>query len=535
MDDIQGQQFSHSLHMLNTAGVESSFSSYLPGIPTGSTGRRTSAKVRNIAADSTQTSVPRKRSARIAAAREPLLGTHLGWTTFDFINACFCSFSAVLLAAHFHRMAHATALPTSALLYAFLFASSVALLLHWSPLPYRQQKDGAAQEYLQILKTIALAAVVARALLSLIGDETVNRLALESGIVLTFCTMALARSSWRWRQLSWRRHGNFVRNFAIAGVNDESRLVCDYLTSLSYGGYNFKGFISIDDAAPVAGIDPASVIGSIDSVMPLARSLFVDEIFLIKRPKTGVLKKAIEEARSADIDLRLIPDISETLNRRTDVHYIGDMPTIVLHRACTQEVSQFFKRLLDVLVASLALILLMPLFLLIAIAIKWDSPGSVFYGSDRVGLKGRVFRCCKFRTMVSNAHDLRAELKHLNERDGILFKIAKDPRITRMGRLFRKYSLDELPQLWNVVRGDMSLVGPRPPIGDEVAQYRIDQFCRLEVPPGITGLWQIEARSNPSFESYIELDRKYVNNWSFWLDLRILFRTAAVVVRGTGS
>ena len=278
------------------------------------------------------------------------------------------------------------------------------------------------------------------------------------------------------------------------------------------------------------------VIGSIEDSIPLARAMFVDEIFFVRRPETVTLIQAIEEARASGIDLRLIPGISETLQRRTDVHYIGDMPTIVLHRAGTHEISKFFKRLLDVSVAFVALILLLPLFLAIVLAIQLDSPGPVFYVSDRVGLKGSKFRCFKFRTMVPTAHQIRAQLKHLNERDGVLFKIANDPRITEgPGKVLRKYSLDELPQLWNVFRGDMSLVGPRPPIGDEVAQYKIDQFCRLEVVPGITGLWQVEARDNPSFERYMELDRKYVNDWSIWFDFKILLRTVNVVLRGTGT
>ncbi len=531
MEDFHGRQTVKSMHMLNIAGVEPTFFPYAPITPKESFGRAGSADQRQDATKSKGNFDRRGRASRSALASEPLVGSHLGWTVFDFTTASLCAVYAVLLGSH----SQTTALSPEALWYAFLFASCIALLFRWSPLPDRQHGGGTAHEQLQILKTVTLAAVAVRGLLSLAGCETVNRVALESSVLLTFSVLTLARIYWRWRRLSWRRRGNFVTNFAIAGVTEESRQVRDYLTSLSYGGYNFKGFISLDDSEPVAGIDPASVIGSIETVMPLARSMFVDEIFLIRRPHTAALKKAIEEARTEDIDLRLIPDISETLKRRTDVHYIGDMPTIVLHRTRTQEVSRFFKRLIDVLGAGLALIFLMPLFLLLAVAVKLDSHGSVFYGSDRVGRKGRVFRCFKFRTMVSNAHELKDQLKHLNERDGVLFKIAKDPRITRLGRRLRKYSLDELPQLWNVLRGDMSLVGPRPPIGDEVQQYRIDQFCRLEVPPGITGLWQVEARSNPSFESYIELDRKYVTNWSFWLDLSILFRTAAVVVKGTGS
>ena len=167
------------------------------------------------------------------------------------------------------------------------------------------------------------------------------------------------------------------------------------------------------------------------------------------------------------------------------------------------------------------LILLLPAMVIIAIVIEVDSPGPVFYVSQRIGKKGRVFPCFKFRTMVANADLLRHNLASLNEREGLLFKIKNDPRVTRAGQILRKFSLDELPQLCNVLFGDMSLVGPRPPLASEVGRYELEHFRRLEVLPGITGLWQVRARQDPSFSRYLALDLAYVENWSFWLDLKI--------------
>jgi exopolysaccharide biosynthesis polyprenyl glycosylphosphotransferase len=193
------------------------------------------------------------------------------------------------------------------------------------------------------------------------------------------------------------------------------------------------------------------------------------------------------------------------------------------------------KRGIDLVLAGLALVILAPLLVLIAVAVKLDSHGPVLYFSERIGKKGRVFRCIKFRTMVSDAEKRRAEVQHMNERDGVLFKISNDPRITKLGRLLRKYSLDELPQLINVLRGDMSLVGPRPPLSSEVREYKLSHLRRLDVMPGITGLWQVQARKDPSFDNYISLDVTYVDNWSIWLDLQILAKTIGVVFAGTGS
>jgi lipopolysaccharide/colanic/teichoic acid biosynthesis glycosyltransferase len=172
---------------------------------------------------------------------------------------------------------------------------------------------------------------------------------------------------------------------------------------------------------------------------------------------------------------------------------------------------------------------------LLALAIKLDSRGPVIYASTRIGRKGRTFRCYKFRTMVTNAEALKASLQHLNERDGVLFKISNDPRTTRIGRILRKYSLDELPQFWNVLKGDMSMVGPRPPLADEVQRYELEHLRRLDVLPGITGLWQVESRRDPSFASYISLDVQYVERWHLAMDLKILYKTIAVVFAGSGQ
>ncbi len=193
-----------------------------------------------------------------------------------------------------------------------------------------------------------------------------------------------------------------------------------------------------------------------------------------------------------------------------------------------------FKRLSDIVLASFGLLFLSPLLLAIAIAVKLDSCGPVLYISERFGKGGRAFRCFKFRTMNANADDCFSDVMHLNEREGVLFKASKDPRVTGIGKFLRKYSLDELPQLFNVVLGDMSLVGPRPPIAREVKQFAPSHLRRFDVIPGITGLWQIQARQDPSFDSYISLDLIYIDNWSPWLDWQIIAKTIVVVLSGTG-
>ena len=190
---------------------------------------------------------------------------------------------------------------------------------------------------------------------------------------------------------------------------------------------------------------------------------------------------------------------------------------------------------MDVIGAGLALTALLSLLAVIAALIKLDSAGPVLYCAPRAGRKGRLFRCYKFRTMVTDADALKERLRCDNQRAGPCFKIAGDSRITRLGRFLRRYSLDELPQLWNVFKGDMSLVGPRPHPLDDVAGYEIEHLARLDVTPGITGLWQVTARRDPSFQRVMELDREYIRTWSLGSDVRILLKTVLAVVRGSGD
>lgn len=193
------------------------------------------------------------------------------------------------------------------------------------------------------------------------------------------------------------------------------------------------------------------------------------------------------------------------------------------------------KRSFDIAFSLLALIFIFPVLILIAILVKLDSEGPVLYVSERIGLNGKRFRFLKFRTMVKDADAMRGALLHLNERRGNLFKMANDPRITRLGRILRRYSLDELPQFFCVLNGQMSVIGPRPCLPSEYARYTPEQRRRVEAVPGITGLWQVEARNNPSVDAYFALDCHYVERWSLLMDARILVKTIAVVFAGTGQ
>ena len=196
---------------------------------------------------------------------------------------------------------------------------------------------------------------------------------------------------------------------------------------------------------------------------------------------------------------------------------------------------QAAKRGFDLVFSLATLVFIAPVLLGIIVLIKLDSRGPVLYVSERIGRDGKRFRFFKFRTMVKDADSMRGSLLHLNERQGNLFKLSNDPRVTRLGRILRRYSLDELPQFFSVLTGSMSVVGPRPCLASEYARYTKAQRRRLEAVPGITGLWQVEARTNPSADTYFALDMEYVENWSFRLDMKILLKTVWVVFSGTGQ
>jgi exopolysaccharide biosynthesis polyprenyl glycosylphosphotransferase len=360
------------------------------------------------------------------------------------------------------------------------------------------------------------------------------------GIVLItvgLVTVALSLRRLIYRVLIYRRfeRGVGTRNVLIVGTGPEAHALRHHLESIRHLGYTFKGFIDSPGSGSRVTATSGEVVCNLETLFQHARKQFVDEILFTTPCERGVVKNVLEQARTHGVDLRVVPEMYDGLAWNSPIEYIGQFPTIPLYCCDVPEVALLMKRGLDVVLSSLILIVLSPVLLAVAIAVKLDSRGPVFYLSERIGKKGRVFRCTKFRTMVRDADKRRADVMHMNERDGVLFKISNDPRITKLGSFLRKYSLDELPQFFNVLRGDMSIVGPRPPLASEVREYKLNHLRRLDVTPGITGLWQVQARQDPSFDNYISLDVTYIENWSIWLDLKIILRTIGVVFAGTGS
>jgi exopolysaccharide biosynthesis polyprenyl glycosylphosphotransferase len=378
--------------------------------------------------------------------------------------------------------------------------------------------------------------------LLLCGGLYMARLELASRtvVVLLVGTTTVALCIWRASiRLTYYRHfekGIDTRNVVILGTNQLSQALGEHIAGNYRLGYQFLGYISASNT-PASNEGPPSskVLGSIERLRQLTRLHFIDEVVIAHALPTEQVILLLEEARELGIEIRAISGLYGDLSKHAGIEYLGAYPVTPLHRSQSRTFALFFKRITDILFSLAIMIAVFPFMFLIAVMIRLDSEGPVFYISERIGKRGRVFPCFKFRTMVKDAEKRKRELAAMNERDGILFKVSNDPRVTRVGRILRKYSLDELPQFFNVFRGEMSVVGPRPPIASEVEKYELEHFRRLEVMPGLTGLWQVHARQDSSFAKYIELDTAYVENWTFWLDVKILLRTAHVVLRGTGA
>jgi exopolysaccharide biosynthesis polyprenyl glycosylphosphotransferase len=379
-----------------------------------------------------------------------------------------------------------------------------------------------------VVPALARSTLFAIGLVFIAAWDGMHPLAASRIFASSLAGLALLR---RFRQVVWkrRRRETEARKVLIIGGGPVARSIALTLRGDPLHRTIVCGFV--DDNQPLS---PA-VLGRIADLDWLARAEFIDEVILALPGQPVQTREAAEAAFRNHLDIRAVPDLPPGPWPDSGIDRIGEVPVVTLHREPLPSGALFLKRLLDVTGAMFGLVLASPLMAIVALLIRLDSPGPVFYSAERTGAKGRRFHCYKFRSMVTDSAQLKEDLRARNQRQGPIFKIDDDPRVTRIGRTIRRYSLDELPQLWNVLCGEMSLVGPRPHPVDEVNHYELHQFRRLDVKPGITGLWQITARNCPSFELNMHLDLTYIENWSLRLDLRILANTIRVLFAPEGA
>ncbi len=364
-----------------------------------------------------------------------------------------------------------------------------------------------------------------------------SRLIFAYTAVLVVALLLVERMILRWILRYLRRRGIGVSRVVLVGAGELGRLVMRNVVANPDLGYEIIGFLDDNPTKGTTDIGRFRALGGVDRLGEVLKNEDVDEVIItLPWQHYRRIMRVMTLAERAGVRARVVPDLFQMRLGRVEVSTLKGIPLIGLRETVFPRHHLVVKRAMDLILSTLALLLLLPLMALIAVAIKVDSPqGPVLFRQVRVGKNGRRFYLYKFRSMIPEAELIKKDLQNLNEADGPLFKIRNDPRLTRVGRFLRRFSLDELPQFVNVLRGEMSLVGPRPALPEEVAQYAPWHHKRLTVTPGITGLWQISGRSDLSFDEMMLLDIYYVENWSLLLDIRILLLTIPKVILGEGA
>ena len=349
--------------------------------------------------------------------------------------------------------------------------------------------------------------------------------------------LSTARVAIALRSRGRRSHASGAGQIVIVGSGTKARAMGDVISRYSEWGLRVLGYVE-----PFAGQTPAAgaaadVLGTLSDLQEIVERNVVDEIIFVgSGPKDlDCLEEILALCKEQGIRTRVAADFFPAKVSRVSMEFLENVPLITFSATPDHPLALLVKRVMDVMISAGLLIALSPLLVLVASLVKLTSRGPVIYRQVRCGLYGRRFVLLKFRSMRQGAEDVLWEIRHLNEMDGPVFKMRNDPRVTALGRFLRKSSIDELPQLWNVLKGDMSLVGPRAPLPAEVKAYTRWQRRRLSVKPGITCLWQVSGRNEIDFHEWMQMDLKYIDNWSLSLDFKILLRTFPVVLLGKGA
>jgi exopolysaccharide biosynthesis polyprenyl glycosylphosphotransferase len=425
---------------------------------------------------------------------------------------------------------------------AFLFAGvSFAILLfrgiYWLP-----RSTGLLDESILIIGSIttAMAVVIMTAFLTrFVPSRLVFILAWAIAIMFLVGRRVVSRTI---RTEMWKR-GMYVDRVLVVGTGESGRRIMEAMLSTPSLGYQLVGFA--DDLPETSDLSVATEyrvhraprLGSLDDLERIVSRLQVHEVIIaLPATRLGRAGSIIEQCRAQSVRFKVVPDLFQLSLDRVDLGEVAGLPLIGVKPAAIQGPQLLAKRAIDFLAATLILSLLAIPMAIIAIAIKVTSPGPVLFRQTRIGRDGKPFTLMKFRCMVDGADDMREELLAANgHQDPRLFKLRDDPRLTHVGRILRRCSLDEVPQFWQVLIGEMSLVGPRPQLPEEVAGYEDWHFQRLAVSPGMTGLWQVNGRSNLSFDDMVRLDLYYAEHWSPWLDTKVVLRTIPAVITGRGA
>lgn len=332
-----------------------------------------------------------------------------------------------------------------------------------------------------------------------------------------------------------RRRGLGLRHIAVQGSDAAAFHMMSELSRAPEIGYQMVGYIAESpvDTLPSELAAPQKYLGRPENILDIVSSNGLDELVVTNTHTLGMdFLKFIEKCHSRGVVVKMALNFYEFLAHSRELEELAGVPVIQVNEITLEGPARVLKRMEDVVIAGFLLFITAPMWAALAILIKRESPGPVFFNQNRVGKNGRIFKMYKFRSMVHDADERKKELEALNDATGHIFKMKKDPRVTWIGGLMRRSGVDELPQLINVLRGEMSIVGPRPLLPEEVERHDEHQKRRLATTPGITGLWQVNRSQIYNFDEVVNWDLYYIENWSFWLDLKILMKTASAVVQG---
>jgi exopolysaccharide biosynthesis polyprenyl glycosylphosphotransferase len=394
------------------------------------------------------------------------------------------------------------------------------------------------KETITILRVVAVGNLLLATLAYLLPLRQLSRVWFVLFAVLSTVLLVAEKILLRVLARYVRSKGLNYRTVLIVGTGRRALDVAKMIVNHKYWGYKIVGFVS-DGHRLSNGWARYRIFGDVPDLKKIlehGHAEPIDEIvFAVTRKKLDEMKQIFLMCEELGIRTRVAMNFFQNRVARLEVEEIEGIPFLTFTTTPSDETELAFKRALDVAVSMLILVLTAPVLLIAALAIRLTSPGSILFKQERIGLNGRIFTLYKFRTMIEDAHERRGEVTHLNEMTGPVFKARDDPRVTAVGRWMRRFSLDEVPQLWNVLKGDMSLVGPRPPIPEEVASYHRWHRRRLSMKPGLTCLWQISGRNQIDFDRWMQMDLQYIDNWSPSLDLKILLRTIPAVLSGRGA
>lgn len=413
-----------------------------------------------------------------------------------------------------------------------IWGLSIVFLLNNFHLYSTDRSLSISEEWRLVTRCVLFSSILAALFIFALKLDFFSRLIFMEATILLLFSLSAWRSAKRIYVRYLIRKGYSNDNVLIVGAGKAGVLLSEEIQSNPYLGLRIAGFLDDNNLHNVAGF---KVLGKIEDLDYVVKKNFIDEIYITIPSERKIVSEILNQTMKMGKTVRVLAERFDRPYQQVGLNYIGFIPLITYFEKNLHGTEQLIKRLFDIMLSSAILILLSPLFLIIAFLIKWEGPGPVFYISQRCGKQGRIFNFYKFRSMIDGADNYKEALRHKSEVKGPIFKIKNDPRITRLGNFLRRYSLDEMPQLINVLKGDMSLIGPRPFPVEESQKLENKHLLRLSIKPGITGLAQIKGRSDLSFHHWAKWDLWYFNHWSFGLDLKILWGTIPAVLKGRGA